>query len=75
MTTTERRPLGAHQVVRLLPAGYAERLALAAADRDIPRIDALTDELVRRYPHLVSPRTELGRFAPITREVRNATAG
>lgn len=33
------------------------------------------DELVRRYPHLVRPRTELGRFAPITREVRNATAG
>lgn len=63
---TEHRPsVVVHQLARLLPAGYAERLAWAAADRSIQGIDAITDELARRYPSLVRHRAEYGRFAPL----------
>lgn len=49
-------------LARLLPAGYAERLAAAAARGDLQAVDEVTDELALRYPKLVRPRGDMGRF-------------
>lgn len=61
MSDAPVRPLA-----RLLPAGYPERLAEAAARRDHLAVDALTDELALRYPELVRPRGEVGRFTTVS---------
>ena len=54
------------KLCRLLPAGYPERLAEAAARRDHQAVDELTDELARRYPKLVRQRSEVGRFTTLS---------
>lgn len=53
-------------LARLLPAGYAERLAAAAARGDLQAVDDVTDELALRYPKLVRPRSDVGRFATLS---------
>lgn len=39
-----------------LPYVYADTLIEAAKERDIAKIDRITDELAKYYPHLVLPR-------------------
>ena len=53
-------------LARLLPAGYAERLAEAAARGDLQAVDDVTDELALRYPKLVRPRSDVGRFTTVS---------
>jgi hypothetical protein len=54
------------ELARLLPAGYPERLADAAARGDHQAVDDLTDELALRYPKLVRPRSDVGRFTTLS---------
>lgn len=54
------------QLAGLLPAGYAQRLAEAAARGDLQAVDEVTDELARRYPRLVRPRSDVGRFTTLS---------
>jgi hypothetical protein len=54
-------------LARHLPFDFPERLAVAALHRDMAAVDAITDELAKRYPHLVRRRGDGGRFESAAR--------
>lgn len=47
---------------RHLPFDFPERLAVAALHGDMAEVDAITDQLAQRYPHLVRRRCDGSRF-------------
>lgn len=49
-------------LARHLPFDFPERLAAAVRHHDMAAVDAITDELARRYPHLVRRRSDGSRF-------------